>query len=372
MDIRLEPKDARDAYSTPIVQQTAFWSGVKRRLGIRSRAFEYSVRNSDLYCGVGGYSRTNADFIMFYQFVNREDYIAYLPYGPEVEPSEERQGAFLEELSEQLRPHLGPHCIGIRYDLNWRSHWCREEDFDSEGLWRGAPKREFQEMQLNFSTRNWNLRKSNTNVLPADTILLDLNEPEEVILGRMKPKTRYNIRLALKKGIEVRDMGAKALPLWYGLYRETALRNGLHLSPIRCFQSVVAAKLDNVDPSVTVKLLLSYAGELPLAAMFLVLSAGRATYLYGASSSLHRELMPTYALQWQAIRMAKTCRCSEYDLFGVAPNPAPSHPMYGLLRFKQGFGGSVFHQLGCWDYPLQPEKYAAFSALELSSPGYYA
>lgn len=70
--------------------------------------------------------------------------------------------------------------------------------------------------------------------------------------------------------------------------------------------------------------------------------------------------------------MAKACRCSEYDLFGVAPNLAPSHPMYGLLRFKQGFGGSVFHQLGCWDYPLQPEKYAAFSALELSSPGYYA
>ena len=63
---------------------------------MHSCAFEYSVRNSDLYDGVGGFSRTNADFIMFYQYLNNEDYVDYVPYGPEIEPSEDRQGEFLE------------------------------------------------------------------------------------------------------------------------------------------------------------------------------------------------------------------------------------------------------------------------------------
>lgn len=63
---------------------------------MHSCAFEYSVRNSDLYDGVGGFSRTNADFIMFYQSLNNEDYVAYVPYGPEIEPFEDRQGEFME------------------------------------------------------------------------------------------------------------------------------------------------------------------------------------------------------------------------------------------------------------------------------------
>ena len=57
-------------------------------------------------------------------------------------------------------------------------------------------------------------------------------------------------------------------------------------------------------------------------------------------------VMPTYALQWKAMQIAKVNRCREYDMFGIAPNPDPSHPMYGLFKFKQGFGGNIFHQLG--------------------------
>lgn len=91
-------------------------------------ALEYSVRDSDLYDGVGGFSRTNADFIMFYQYLNNEDYVAYVPYGPEIEPSEDRQGEFLEELSETLKSYLPKNCVTLRYDLNWESHWCKPED----------------------------------------------------------------------------------------------------------------------------------------------------------------------------------------------------------------------------------------------------
>lgn len=235
---------------------------MKERLGLHSCAFEFSVRNRDLYKGVGGYSRTNADFIVFYQYLNQEDYIAYVPYGPEIEPSEENQGAFLEELSEALRPYLPKRCIALRYDLNRESHWYKQEDFDSEGNWIGLPKKEFQELQLNFGTVCHPPRKANTNILPANTVVVDLCRSEEKILCRMKSKTRYNIKLALRKGVEVRSVGIEGLPL---------------------------------------------------AAMFLVLSAHRATYLYGASSSVHRNLMPTYALQWKAIQLAK----QSYSKFGA-------------------------------------------------------
>lgn len=116
MDIKIEPKNIYDAYSTPIVQQTSFWSIVKERLGMHSYAFEFSVKNRDIYTGVGGFSRTNADFITFFQYLNHEDYIAYVPYGPEIEPSEVNQGTFLEELSEvlsRISPSTASYCATI-------------------------------------------------------------------------------------------------------------------------------------------------------------------------------------------------------------------------------------------------------------------
>ena len=100
---------------------------MKERLGLHSCAYEFKVRNREIYDGVGGYSTTNADFITFFQYVNSEDYIAY---EPEIEPSESNQGTFLEELSEGLRNFLAKNCIALRYDLNRQSHWCKEDDYD--------------------------------------------------------------------------------------------------------------------------------------------------------------------------------------------------------------------------------------------------
>lgn len=372
MQLSLEPKAIEDVYQTPLVQQTAFWSRVKATLGMKSRAFEFSVRNSDIYTGVGGWSRTNADVVVFAQQVNDEDWIAYMPYGPEIEPSEENQGVFLEELSEELRRFLPKGCIALRYDLNWQSHWVMEQDFDADGEWRGGPRKVFQEMQLNFGTVNGNLFKSLTNVLPADTIVVDLAKSEEDMLGAMKAKTRYNIGLSSRHGIEVRELGFSDLPVWYSLYTETYHRNGLHVNDLRYFESVFSVWMKHLDPNVTVKLLAAFDGDEPLAAMFLIVSAHRATYLYGASSSRKRNLMPTYALQFKAMQIARAAGCTEYDMFGVAPTSDPSHPMHGLYKFKTGFGGSMFHQLGFWDYPLDEKKYHAFAAHEMGMAGYYA
>lgn len=371
MELSIESKQIIDVYDTPIVQQTSFWSKVKRKQGLLSMAFDFKARNRDLYIDVGGYSYTRADFLMFLQYVNQDNCLAYVPYGPEIEPSEENQGLFLEELSEQLRSYLPTGCLGIRYDLNWMSHWDKEDNYSDDGIWLGAPDKELQELQFNFDTKNGNLLKSNSDILPSSTIIVDLSPSEDEILMRMKPKTRYNIGLAQRKGIEVRSGTMKDLKIWYELYLETAHRNGLHINDISYFNSVFATKLENENQPVSVKMLIAYYDEIPLAAMFLIISDTRATYLYGASSSRYRNLMPTYALQWKAMQLSKSCGCTEYDMFGISPSADPSHPMYGLFKFKTGFGGKIFHQMGCWDYPLMSDNYTLFQASEIINKGYY-
>ena len=129
----------------------------------------------------------------------------------------------------------------------------------------------------------------------------------------------------------MRAVGIEGLDVWYELYMETALRNGLYINGKSYFRSVFASKMECPDKAVQVTLLVACFDDTPLAAMFLILSAHRATYLYGASSSR----------------------------------------MYGLYKFKQGFGGDVYHQLGCWDYPLEKEKYDYFCACEMNMQGYY-
>lgn len=371
MTIEIEKKATADLYSTPVIQQTSFWSHVKLRQGIESSAFDFKAPNRDLYVNVGGYSQTRADFALFLQYLNRNDCIAYLPYGPEVEPSEENQGGFLEELSEIMRSYLPKGCIAIRYDLNWQSHWCKPSDFDASGRWLGVPDKCYQEYQMNFDTINHNLVKANTDILPANTVIVDLRSSEQEILSNMKPKTRYNIGLSERHGIRVVELGMDQLDVWYRLYIETAERNGLFVNDISCFESIIGAMIDESAESVRVQLLAAMDGNEPLAAMFLVISSHRATYLYGASSSSHRNLMPTYALQWAAIKSARASGCSQYDMFGIAPQADPSHPMYGLYKFKSGFGGEMFHQMGCWDYPLNKEQYALLQASEMNAQGYY-
>lgn len=371
MRIDVCKKEIRDINDTPIVQQTAFWSEVKTCQGLNTMAFDFKVRNRDIYTQVGGYAYTDADFLVLQQPLNSTQSIAYVPYGPEIEPSEENQGVFLEELSEIIRSYLPRECVAIRYDLNWRSHWCEDDNYDERGVWNGAPEKQYQEFQLNYGTINWNLRKSNMDILPSTTIFMDLSLSEEDLLKHMKPKTRYNILLAERKGVRVYRTGIDKIDVWYKLYQETALRNGLYINKPEYFTSVLSARADDTSSPATVELLVAEHDGEPLAAMFLILSGHRGTYLYGASSSAKRNYMPTYAMQWEAIKIAKAYGCTEYDMFGVSPGPDKSHPMYGLYRFKTGFGGELFHHLGCWDYPLDEDSYKLFQISEMGIQGYY-
>lgn len=365
-------KDIEEVFRTPIVQQTAFWSEVKRRMGISSMACNFRVPASGITGEAGNDSTITSDVLVVLRQIDQNHSIAYVPYGPELEPLDEFRGVFLEELSECLRSQLPGDCIMIRYDLAWESFWAREEDsYNPEGIWLGPPAHQIQELRFNFATLNQNLRKTRSNILPSNTIFLDLTKDESLLLQSMKPKTKYNIGLSQRKGVRVSVAGTENLSGWYSLYTETARRNGFYLHKIEHFRAVLTSTAENTQSPAEVFLLIAEHENEPLAAMFLVITGNRGTYLYGASSSRKRNLMATYALQWKAITLAKEKGCIEYDMFGIAPNPDPDHPMYGLYRFKTGFGGEIFRSMGCWDYPLNPSVYNYFAASEIVSQGYH-
>ena len=364
----IQPKDSQYLFATPIVQQTAYWSTVKTRLGNPTLAVNFKVRHADLHADNLGNTSTESDILVTVQRIDNCHSIAYVPYGPEIEPDEEVRGVFLEELSEVLREFLPNDCIMIRYDLHWESFWAHDQEGDAAPM---EPSVASQEMRLNFNTVNWNFRKPHHNILPTNTIFVDLADEPELILARMKPKTRYNIGLSQRKGVQVRFLRPDEIHIWYNLYRETAQRNNLYVNDLSYFETVLTTNAgQSSSPAEVFLMLAEHEGE-PLAAMFQTITSHRSSYLYGASSSEKRNLMAPYALQWQAIQNARAKGCTEYDMFGISPGPDPTHPMFGLYQFKSGFGGQIYRSMGCWDYPLNEDKYQVFKSLEMNSQGFH-
>jgi lipid II:glycine glycyltransferase (peptidoglycan interpeptide bridge formation enzyme) len=368
MVIQLQHKEPEYLQNTTILPQTSYWAKVKDEQGYQPYAFNMHFKDEHAL----QYASSD-DLLVVVRNIGKSHSIAYIPYGPVTELDEEMQGKFLEELSESLRFFLPSNCILIRYDLLWQSPWQNDEDcYTEDHIWLGPPEPRIQEMRMNFDTVRWNLRKTATDILPANTLFLDLKHDNDFLLNRMKPKTRYNIRLSRRRGVEIHEISFDKLQLWYSMYKETAKRNGLHLHDISYFETILHAQKDSSCTAVHVHLLMAEVEQQPLAGMMLVLSGKRATYLYGASASGNRNFMGTYALQWEAIKLAKNAGCYEYDLFGISPSPDPSHPMYGLYRFKKGFGGYEYFRQGCWDYPLNEDLYDVYRSVELNGQGYYS
>jgi len=206
------------------------------------------------------------------------------------------------------------------------------------------------------------LVRAPVDVQPASTVIVDLRQAEDEVLGGMHKKNRYNIRLSERKGVTVRRGAESELRPWYDLYRETAIRDRITIHPFRYYERLM--QLSSGDPEVALALYIAEFEGAMLAGIIVARFGERATYLYGASSDAHRNLMPNYALQWTAIRDARAAGASSYDLFGIPPADDPKHPMHGLYRFKVGFGGSIVHRAGSWDVVLSPARYRVYTTAE--------
>ncbi|MFO7838914.1 MAG: peptidoglycan bridge formation glycyltransferase FemA/FemB family protein [Desulfosalsimonadaceae bacterium] len=382
MQLAIQPKQTRQIEPGCYLQQTAFWGRVKKYQGRPAKAFGIITENGEKQIpATSGQNPVPApehqgtaarrDILVLLRRLGPNAEMAYVPFGPEFLPDEEQRGRWLEKLSERLRPHLPESCICIRYDLPWHSPWAADKNrYTQDQVWLGKPRTGIREMRMNFDTRRWNLRKAPTDLLPTDTVILDLKKDKDRLLAQMKPKTRYNIRLSERKGVRVREADLRDLPAWYAIYRETSNRHGMMLNDMNYFRSALEVSAADCASPARIHLLLAEIDAQPVAGIMLAISGSRATYLYGASSAKQGNSMATYALQWAAIEKAKAEGCSDYDLFGTAPYPDPHHPMYGLYRFKTGFGGRMIHRQGCWDYPFDEKQYGLYRASEMAGPAF--
>lgn len=365
MTCKLLKKDFENLQITNILPQTSFWARVKSKQGFIPKGFEMTISKDLLDISGNSLEKKDEDLLILIKYIDGSNCFAYVPYGPKLVPSFENQGLFLEQLSESIRPFLPQNCMFIRFDLIWENQWAVEEDyFDNTGSWIGPPSDRTQEYRVNFNTVNGNFKKSTADNLPKNTFFLDLTLREQDLLYNMRYNTRYNIKKALKNGVRVKEYGIEHINDWYKLYLDTAVRHNMPMQNVEYFSTILKNQ-DNSKNGVTVKMLMADIDGKFLSSLFLVLSKQRGTYLYGASTSCRNNLMASYALQWESMRIAKEWGCTEYDMFGSAPNLTQPHPLRGVHIYKKGFGGDLFHRMGCWDYSYNQKMYDLFKIQEM-------
>ncbi|MCS7285843.1 MAG: peptidoglycan bridge formation glycyltransferase FemA/FemB family protein [Anaerolineae bacterium] len=279
--------------------------------------------------------------------------VAYVPRGPILPPEE-------GEISRVL---LGAIHIRAREEgaifLKIEPDWV-------EFSW---PERieEPSHCQHSIPLQKWGFIPART-IQPRSTIILDISVPEEEILSRMKHKTRYNIRLASRKGVRVRRGSTDDLPVFYALMEITSKRDRFGIHTCDYYRKALELFAPSGD---AILLLAEYEGEV-LAGLMAFKWGKRAFYMYGASSNFHRNLMPNHLLQWEAILWAKNAGCLTYDLWGIPDEvgqdpkrywdePPERHDgLWGVYRFKRGFGGNVVRYTGAWDYVYSPAWYTLY------------
>lgn len=210
-------------------------------------------------------------------------------------------------------------------------------------------------VQQDLIRRGWAF--SDEQIQFRNTVTVDLQEDEEALLARMKSKTRYNIRLAGRRGVTVRSGGVDDIDLLYRMYAHTSIRDDFLIRG-RDYYALVWRTF--FEAGLAEPLIAEVEGE-PVGAVVIFRFDGRAWYIHGMSLDAHREKMFTYLLQWEAMLRAKAAGCTEYDLWGAPDEFDETDPMWGVFRFKDGLGGRVVRTLGAWDYPVRPTIFRLYS-----------
>ncbi|MBN2390638.1 MAG: peptidoglycan bridge formation glycyltransferase FemA/FemB family protein [Anaerolineae bacterium] len=202
-------------------------------------------------------------------------------------------------------------------------------------------------------------RASFEQVQFRNTMLLDLHPALDQLMAQMKPKWRYNIHLAVRKGVVIRDATLDDFPLLCAMYAETATRDSFVIREEAYYQDVwqrfmragltwaLIAEIDNT----------------PVAMAIAFHLGSRAWYMYGASRDTGRSFMPNHLLQWHIIRRAKEAGCTVYDLWGAPDTLDVTDPLWGVYRFKEGFGATFVRHLGAYDYTPRTWLYRLYAFL---------
>ena len=209
------------------------------------------------------------------------------------------------------------------------------------------------EPEAKFDQNLGDFKKSVKEIQPSETIILDISKPEEEILSQMGPKTRYNLRLAKKKGIEIEKKNSdKSLGEFLKLAGQTAKRDNFYLHSSQYYRKM----MEVLSKDGTAKLYLAKYKDKVIAADFAIFFGQTATYLHGASNYNYRQLMAPYLLKWQEIKEAKESGLKYFDFYGINEIKWP-----GVTRFKKGFGGKEVVYPGAYDLIFNSFWYRAYN-----------
>ena len=336
----------------PHFLQTKFWANFKCLHGWKSLYFKGTSYLGDFYVSV-----------LIRSFAKKFT-IAYIPLGVTFSSLVEEgfhynsieYVNFLNEFAEELKNQLPKNTFCIRID----------PPIDFYSL---EAKNDFLKVLKSVQRE---ITPALTDIQPPDTVILNLTKSEDDLLSDMKQKWRYNIRLAEKKGVTIEKCGAEAIEDFYEIFTETATRDGIAVHGKNYYKSLLELSSKNTEKA-EVSLFVAKHEEDVLAGIITLFTETEAVYLYGASSNKKRNLMATYLLQWTAIKAAKDFGSKSYDFYGIPPENDENHPMYGLYRFKTGFGGDdcVIHRIGSLDIPVKKGIYKLYSFAEKLRAFYY-
>ncbi|QGU00699.1 tRNA-dependent lipid II--amino acid ligase [Candidatus Syntrophocurvum alkaliphilum] len=212
----------------------------------------------------------------------------------------------------------------------------------------------FQQILMNRAFKKNETGLDFEGVQPNYVFRLDITPSEENLLKNMHSKTRYNIRLAKKRGVKIKEAESKEdLLVFYSILEETAKRDKFLIRGYEYFEIIWDQMIENNYAKI---FFAEYEGTTISASLALILG-NKVWYLYGASSNEYRNVMPNYLIQWEMIRWAKEQGCSIYDFRGVSGDLDESNPLYGLYRFKKGFNGDLVEFVGEWDRVYSPFFY---------------
>ena len=214
-----------------------------------------------------------------------------------------------------------------------------------------------QKVKNHLQSSGWRL--SDEQIQFRNTVEVDLRQDEDDLLMRMKSKTRYNIRLAKRRNVTVRAGDMDDIDLLYQMYAHTAVRDDFLIRNEAYYQRVWRTFFSD---GLAEPLIAEVEGQ-PVGAVVIFRFAGRAWYFYGMSLDEHREKMFNYRLQWEAMRRSKSAGCHTYDMWGAPDAFDEDDPLWGVYRFKDGFGGNVVRTLGAWDLPLRPFIFKMYSQI---------
>jgi lipid II:glycine glycyltransferase (peptidoglycan interpeptide bridge formation enzyme) len=198
------------------------------------------------------------------------------------------------------------------------------------------------------------MRTAHAHYQPESTLILDLKHPPEELLKQMKPKGRYNIKVAQKHGVKIviSDGNQKDTDDFYELFSQTTERDKFSGHSKKYYSNML-----QVLGEKKAKLYLAgYAGK-PVAAAIITYFKDTATYYFGASSAEHRNVMAPYLLHWQAITDAKNFGYHHYDFFGISPEGSQNHPWEKVTEFKLKFGGDRINYFPAQEIVYQPVWY---------------